>query len=71
MVTVRQALGAFGELRVVQDCACPKCKRNKTLVKLPPNFKCADVICDFCGYLAQVKSASSKHLDRIPNTAPH
>lgn len=66
MVTVRQALGAFGELRVVQDCACPKCKRNKTLVKLPPNFKCADVICDFCGYLAQVKSASSKHLDRIP-----
>jgi type II restriction enzyme len=25
----------------------------------PPNFKCADVICDFCGYLAQVKASTS------------
>ncbi|TBZ07836.1 DpnI domain-containing protein [Rhizobium leguminosarum] len=64
----RQALGAFGEQRVVKDCACPKCKRSRSLVRLPANFKCADVICDFCGYLAQVKSASSKRVDRIPKS---
>ncbi|WP_411906052.1 DpnI domain-containing protein [Rhizobium mayense] len=68
MVTVRQVLGAFGEARVVQDCACPKCKRSKSLIRLPLSFKCADVVCDFCGYLAQVKSASSKRLDRIPKS---
>ncbi|QND32400.1 hypothetical protein HB772_09040 [Sinorhizobium meliloti] len=68
MVTVRQALGAFGEQRVIQDCHCPKCKRTKTLVRLPPNFKCADVICDFCGYLAQVKASSAKQLERLPKS---
>jgi type II restriction enzyme len=31
---------------------------------LPANFKCADVICDFCGYLAQVKT---KALTSIPS----
>jgi hypothetical protein len=56
MATDRQALGTFGEERVTRDCSCPKCKRSKTVVRLPQNFKCADVICDFCGYLAQVKS---------------
>ncbi|WP_142591529.1 DpnI domain-containing protein [Pseudorhizobium endolithicum] len=66
MVTVRQALGTFGEQRIVQECICPKCKRAKSLVRLPPNFKCADVICDFCGYLAQVKTSSTKNIDRIP-----
>jgi len=25
---------------------------------LPPNFKCADLICDFCGFLAQVKACT-------------
>ncbi|MGK9053114.1 DpnI domain-containing protein [Neorhizobium petrolearium] len=68
MVTVRQALGTFGEQRVVQDCQCPRCKQSKTLVRLPPNFKCADVICDFCGYLAQVKASSTKRIDRVPKT---
>ncbi|MDW9447439.1 hypothetical protein GOA58_07010 [Sinorhizobium meliloti] len=68
MVTIRQALGAFGEQRVVQDCHCPKCKRVKTLVRLPPNFKCADIICEFCGYLAQVKASSAKQLDRLPKS---
>ncbi|WP_151610870.1 DpnI domain-containing protein [Sinorhizobium alkalisoli] len=68
MATVRQALGTFGEDRVVRDCDCPRCKREKTLVRLPPNFKCADVICDFCGYLAQVKACSAKRLDRLPKT---
>lgn len=54
--TTRQVLGDFGEAQVVQQCKCPKCKRAKTLKKLPPNFRCADVICDFCGFLAQVKA---------------
>lgn len=68
MATARQALGEFGEQRVVQDCGCPRCKRRKTLVRLPPNFKCADVICDFCGYLAQVKASSAKRIDQVPKT---
>ncbi|RWD80468.1 DpnI domain-containing protein [Mesorhizobium sp.] len=68
MATKRQELGVFGEQRVVSDCACPRCKRQKTLVRLPPNFKCADVICDFCGFLAQVKAASARSLDRLPKS---
>ena len=28
----------------------------------------ADVICDFCGYLAQVKTASTSLIDSIPKT---
>jgi Dam-replacing family len=66
MATARQVLGTFGEERVVRDCSCPRCKRSKTLVCLPPNFKCADVICDFCGYLAQVKTSSSREIATIP-----
>ena len=34
---------------MVKSCSCPRCKRSDTLVRLPPNFKCADIICDFCG----------------------
>jgi hypothetical protein len=30
------------------------------------NFKCADVICDFCGYLAQVKTTERGDLDALP-----
>jgi type II restriction enzyme len=60
MPTKRQILGRFGEMCVAKDCRCPKCKRNRTLKRLPNNFKCADVICDFCGYLAQVKAVTVK-----------
>jgi hypothetical protein len=67
MSTARQVTGLFGEIKVVKDCSCPRCKRNKTLVRLPPNFKCADVICDFCGYLAQVKTATVANVETIPN----
>lgn len=67
MATAHQELGLLGEQVVVQRCACPKCKRPGTLVRLPPNFKCADVICDFCGYLGQVKTARVKDIDKIPN----
>jgi type II restriction enzyme len=68
MATQRQILGFFGEERVVKDCSCPRCKRTKTLVRLPQNFKCADVICDFCGYLAQVKAAGVRDIDTVPRT---
>ncbi len=66
MVTARQTLGEFGELQVVRDCGCPSCKRTRTLVRLPTNFKCADVICDFCGYLAQVKTLTKEDVSSIP-----
>ncbi len=60
MATAKQELGALGERLVVRYCACPRCKQARTLVALPPNFKCADIICDFCGYLGQVKASTSK-----------
>lgn len=53
---------------MTQECACPKCKRSRSLVRLPNNFKCADVICDFCGYLAQVKASTAASLAKIPAT---
>ena len=33
---------------------------------LPTNFKCADLVCDFCGYLAQVKTASTANTNKLP-----
>ena len=60
MATAKQELGALGERLVVQNCACPRCKQRGTLVPLRTNFKCADVICDFWGYLAQVKASTSR-----------
>jgi type II restriction enzyme len=68
MATDNQQLGEFGERLVCQRANCPRCKRAATLRRLPTNFKCADVICDFCGYLAQVKTARSKVLNEVPNT---
>jgi type II restriction enzyme len=68
MATAKQELGQFGEERVARECACPKCKRTKSLVRLPPNFKCADLICDFCGYLAQVKATRVKQTSVVPRT---
>ena len=68
MATKRQILGRFGEICVVKECACPKCKRSRTLKRLPNNFKCADVICDFCGYLAQVKALTVDDIGNIPNS---
>ena len=68
MPTVRQQLGAWGENLVANTCDCPKCKRTNTLKLLPPNFKCADLICDFCGYLAQVKSMNVNDCEKLPKT---
>jgi hypothetical protein len=68
MTAPRHELGKLGEALVVKRCNCARCKRSGTLRRLPPNFKCADVICDFCGYLAQVKTASALSIDLIPAT---
>jgi len=38
------------------------------LVRLPANFKCADVVCDFCGYLGQVKASRVRSVDAVPRT---
>lgn len=66
MTTQKQKLGKLGEEAVVKNCHCPKCKRVKTLKLLPQNFKCADVICDFCGYLGQVKSKNVNDITILP-----
>lgn len=59
MATNKQQLGTFGEVTVAKHVDCPQCKRKGTLKSLIQNFKCADIICDFCGYLAQVKTSLS------------
>ena len=67
MATKLQELGTFGEDFVKKSVDCPKCKKkNKSLRALPINFRCADLICDFCGYLAQVKTARVKDLNKVP-----
>jgi len=68
MTTDKQKLGETGEMLVIKKCSCPKCKKENTLKRLPPNFKCADIICDFCGYLAQVKTKSKANIDELPKT---
>jgi type II restriction enzyme len=68
MPTANQKLGEKGEKLVIKNCICFKCKRKRTLRRLPPNFKCADIICDFCGYLAQVKTVTSRNVDAAPKT---
>ena len=66
MLTKKQQLGDLGEKIVVKRCACPRCKRKGALKCLPRNFKCADVICDFCGFLAQVKAARVNNVEKLP-----
>ena len=60
--------GDFGEQKVKEKCACPRCKRAKTFEFLRKNFKCADIICNFCGYIAQIKTTKVTDLDVLPNT---
>lgn len=67
MATAKQQLGDFGENYVAKNVNCPSCKRTeRSLRLLPTNFKCADLICDFCGYLAQVKSVSVNETGTLP-----
>ena len=68
MPTDKQKLGVFGEELIAKNLICQKCKKKKTLKKLPINFKCADLICDFCGFLAQVKSSNVRDVNKLPNS---
>jgi hypothetical protein len=68
MATVKQKLGDWGERLVASKCPCPSCKREKTTKLLPPNFKCADLICDFCGYISQVKTTVQTSIEALPNS---
>ena len=68
MATEQQITGEIGERLVAQLCACPKCKRTRTLKRLPTNLKCADLICDFCGFLAQVKACKVDDPESPPDT---
>lgn len=68
MPTDKQILGSFGEVAVTRNIPCPSCKRIGALKRLPSNFRCADVICDFCGYLAQVKSATANDISVLPDS---
>jgi hypothetical protein len=65
--TSHQSLGDYGEVAVAR-LPCPKCKRERTLRRLPVNFRCADVICDFCGYLAQVKTTERVDVNAAPRS---
>lgn len=67
MATNKQDLGDLGEKLVCAKCNCPSCKRAKTLKRLPTNFRCADLICDFCGYLAQVKATRVDDVAKKPD----
>ncbi|MEO1090775.1 MAG: DpnI domain-containing protein [Pseudomonadota bacterium] len=58
--TTRQRLGEYGEEHVRRTVSCPRCKRSRTFRRLPNNFRCADLICDFCGFVAQVKTAKAR-----------
>lgn len=56
MPTAKQKVGDVGERHVARHMPCLKCKRSGSMKQLPPNFKCADLICDFCGATSQVKT---------------
>lgn len=68
MPTIKQQTGNYGELAVVRNCDCPRCGKYRTLKQLKNNFKCVDLICEFCGFLAQVKSSTAKKIDTLPKT---
>ena len=62
----RIQLGDWGERLVAKSVGCPKCKNHQTLRKLVGNFKCADLICEFCGFIAQVKTKNVVNVEQIP-----
>lgn len=68
MATSKQELGEQGEVLVASKCKCPRCNRTHSLKRLPANFKCADLICDFCGFLGQVKTSRKSDINKMPKT---
>ncbi len=74
MPSPHQALGARGEKAVCKYAHCPRCNRRHPFKPLTANFVCVDIICSFCGFLAQVKatrlrSGTSSLPDRLPGSA--
>ena len=67
MPSEKQKIGDKGEQFIAKTMACLSCKKTKTLKQLPNNFKCADLICDFCGHTSQVKTFRSDE-DGLPNS---
>ena len=65
-MTARQDIGRKGEEAVRGKIGCPRCRRARTLTPLPTNFQCADLICKFCGFLAQVKAVTLAS-DELPS----
>ena len=67
-VRVAQTFEGYpGENIVARKVSCPSCKaKTRTFCLLPRNFKCADLIRDFCGYLAQVKSVTVSDVKALP-----
>jgi hypothetical protein len=70
MATDKQKLGEYGVSFVKKNFHCPRCKRKSTLWSLIPNFECADIICNFCGYLAQVKAKNVEDVNTLPDMIP-
>ena len=68
MATEKQTRGEIGEKLVAKKCRCPKCKRSGTFKRLPANFKCADLICECCGFLAQGKAWAVNDITRPPDS---
>ncbi len=68
MTTEKQIVGNRGEKLIRQNFNCFKCKKKNTLKPLITNFKCADLICDFCGYLAQVKTNTISDINIFPKS---
>jgi type II restriction enzyme len=60
----RSQTGRLGEEAVVRHVACPQCGKRKLTRLVEPGFPCVDIICKFCGFLAQVKSTTATLSDR-------
>lgn len=67
MPSAKQLTGDRGEKFVAKHMPCLKCKRHGTIKQLPTNFKCADLICDFCGQTSQVKTFTNDKVG-LPTT---
>jgi Dam-replacing family len=69
--TAKQDLGKLGEKAICNHIACPRCGREKQFRTLSTNFECVDVICKFCGFLAQVKATTSRSAEAPPRGNVH
>ena len=68
MTTVLQQTGDDGEELVRKFCNCPRCNHKGRFRKLTSGFKSVDLICEFCGFVAQVKTKTVRNIDKVPST---